>query len=95
MTRKDLIEAVAIKSSVPKCKTEAVLASLMETIEQAARHDESVHIPNFGIFRPQRRKPRRVVHIKTGQVLMSGEFYTVIFRASRSLRFPRPRKTCP
>lgn len=85
MTKKELIEKVAIDNGITKKDTEAIINSVFNTIIETSKTDK-VNIAGFGIFQTKVSAAREGVNPFTKEPMQIAESTTVKFRTAKSFK---------
>jgi DNA-binding protein HU-beta len=86
MSKKDLIEAVAAATELPKDKAGVAVDAVIAHIEGSMRKGEEVRIPGFGTFKVSERKARKARNPQTGVEMMLKASRVPKFQASKTLK---------
>ena len=85
MNKSDLIEKVSKQTGLAKSKTNDVINSVMESIQQSLSKGKKVTLVGFGTFDVAKRKARKGRNPKTGQVINIAAKKVARFRAGSTL----------
>ncbi len=86
MTKAELVAQIATKSNVPKKGVEAVLKSLIESVQQALKKEGQIRLDGLGTFRVMERKARTGVNPRTGAKIKIPATKAPAFRAAKALK---------
>lgn len=86
MTKRDLIEKIAIKLGLTQREVRAVTLSLLKKMAEALEAGESVTLRSFGIFEIRSRKARTGRDIRAGKPVPIPSHKVIYFRAGKRLR---------
>jgi len=86
MSKKDLIDAVAVAAELPKDKAGAAVEAVIRHIEKTMQNGEEVRIPGFGTFKVASRKARKARNPQTGVEMMLEASRVPKFTASKNLK---------
>lgn len=86
MTKAELVSEIAKKTEVTKKGVEAVLKSLVETVQQALKKDGQMRLGGLGTFRVVQRKARTGVNPQTRAKIKIPATKAPAFRASTALK---------
>jgi nucleoid DNA-binding protein len=85
MTKRDLVDAVALKTERAKADVETVLDSVLEVIVGALHANERVDLRGFGSFTVKARSARQGRNPRTGEALTIAAKRDASFKASHEL----------
>lgn len=85
MTKQQIIEAVARKTTHAKADIEVVLDSVLEVIAGALQANERVDLRGFGSFSVKERKARQGCNPRTGETITIAAKRDPGFKASKEL----------
>jgi nucleoid DNA-binding protein len=85
MTKAQLIEAVASKTSREKPEVEAVLESVLGTIAEALHANQRVDLRGFGSFVVKDKKERQGRNPRTGETITIAAKRDASFKAGKEL----------
>ena len=86
MVKTDLVDAIAIRSGVPRVTIRKMLDVLPEVFTEALMDKDDVRLANFGTFKAVTRAPRRARNMRTGTEMMLPETTVVKFVPSANLK---------
>jgi len=86
MSKKDLIEAVAVKTEMTREKAGVAVDAVIAHIEDTMKKGEEVRIPGFGTFKVANRKARKARNPQTGADMMLKAARVPKFQASKNLK---------
>jgi DNA-binding protein HU-beta len=86
MSKKDLIDAVAIAAELTKDKANVVVDAVINHIGETMKKGEEVRIPGFGTFKVANRKERKARNPQTGVEMMLKASRVPKFQASKALK---------
>jgi DNA-binding protein HU-beta len=86
MSKKDLIDAVAIAAELSKEKASVAVDAMINHIEKTMKNGEEVRIPGFGTFKVANRAARKARNPQTGVEMMLKASRVPKFTASKNLR---------
>jgi DNA-binding protein HU-beta len=86
MSKKDLIDAVAVATELSKDKAGAAVEAVIKHIEMTMKNGEEVRIPGFGTFKVAARKARKARNPQTGVEMMLKASRVPKFQASKNLK---------
>lgn len=86
MSKKDLIEAVAVKTEMTREKAGVAVDAVIAHIEDSMKKGEEVRIPGFGTFKVANRKARKARNPQTGAEMMLKAAKVPKFQASKTLK---------
>jgi DNA-binding protein HU-beta len=86
MSKKDLIDAVAAATELPKDKAGVAVDAVIAHIEGSMRKGEEVRIPGFGTFKVAQRAARKARNPQTGVEMMLKASRVPKFQASKNLK---------
>ncbi len=86
MTKAELVSEIAKKTNVTKKGVEAVLKSLMESVQQALKKDGQIRLDGLGTFRVIERKARTGVNPQTRAKIKIPATKAPAFRAGKALK---------
>ncbi len=86
MTKSELIAQMAKKTNVNKKGVEAVLKSLIETVQLALKKDGQIRLDGLGTFRVIERKARTGINPQTRAKMKIPAKKAPAFRAAKALR---------
>ncbi len=85
MTKRDIIEHVHKTTGLPKLLIKDVINEALQIIKETLQKGEHVKIVRFGKWQPVLRKPKRVKHPATGEIIQVPAYATVTFKPSREI----------
>ncbi len=80
MTIKDLARILVARHQIESSDAERFVQAIVEVINEGLQRDKLVKIKGFGSFKLQTVKERTSVNINTGEKVVIGEHYRVIFQ---------------
>lgn len=86
MTKAELIAEIAEKTSVTKKGVEAVLKSLIDSVQQALKKDGQIRLDGLGTFKVVQRKARTGVNPQTKAKIKIPAKKAPAFRAAKALK---------
>lgn len=87
MTKTDLIEKVAMKTSgLTKKQTEIIINMLFDSIKEALATGDKIEIRGFGSFRIRSRRNREGRNPKTGEAVVVPQKRVPFFKAGKELK---------
>jgi DNA-binding protein HU-beta len=86
MSKKDLIEAVAVATELPKDKALIAVDAVIAHIEGSMKKGEEVRIPGFGTFKVTQRAARKARNPQTGVEMDVKASRVPKFQASKTLK---------
>jgi DNA-binding protein HU-beta len=86
MTKTELINAVAEKSSMTKKDSDAAVSAMLEAITEALTNGESVALVGFGTFEVRTRAARQGVNPRTKESMLIPESKLPAFKAGKALK---------
>ncbi|GAB5047584.1 HU family DNA-binding protein [Thermodesulfovibrio sp. TK110] len=86
MTKTDFISTVAKKSGITKKDAMKVVNSVLETIKELAKKDDTLKLPGFGTFKVVTRKARNARNPKTGELVKVPQKKLLRFTPTLELR---------
>ena len=86
MTKKDVINSMAEKTSLTKKDAEKALNALVETIEESMVKGEEVAFVGFGKFEIKERAERIARNPRTGEEIKVPAKKVVTFKAGKTLQ---------
>ncbi|WP_275054815.1 HU family DNA-binding protein [Comamonas testosteroni] len=69
MNRSELVEILATKNNLSKAATNAVLETLIDTVQTAVKKGDAVQLVGFGTFKQAKRAARTGKNPSTGESL--------------------------
>ena len=69
MNKSQLVSAVSDKTDITKSDVEVVIASVINTIEDAVKSGDQVQLIGFGTFKPIKRAARTGKNPQTGKTM--------------------------
>ena len=85
MTKREVVEAVALKTENAKADVERVLDSVLEVITGALHANERVVLRGFGSFAVKSKTARQGRNPRTGETIMIAAKRDASFKASSEL----------
>jgi DNA-binding protein HU-beta len=86
MTKAELVETIAAQTHMTKKAAAQVLDLVFSKIGHAVRSDNRFSYPGFGTWSLRSRKPRKVRHPQTNEVMKLKAYRTVGFRPAKELK---------
>ncbi|HEX6001516.1 MAG TPA: HU family DNA-binding protein [Hyphomicrobiaceae bacterium] len=86
MSKKDLIEAVAEATELPREKAGVAVDAIIAHIEGSMKKGEEVRIPGFGTFKVAQRAARKARNPQTGVEMDVKASRVPKFQASKTLK---------
>lgn len=86
MNRKELIDALALKTDSSKAEAERNIAAIIEIITESLKKGDSVSLVGFGSFEVRQRAARTGRNPKTGAELSIKESKQPAFKAGANLK---------
>jgi DNA-binding protein HU-beta len=86
MSKKDLIEAVAVATELPRDKAGIAVDAIIAHIEGSMKKGEEVRIPGFGTFKVTQRAARKARNPQTGMEMDVKASRVPKFQASKTLK---------
>jgi DNA-binding protein HU-beta len=86
MSKKDLIEAVAVATELPRDKAGIAVDAIIAHIEGSMKKGEEVRIPGFGTFKVTQRAARKARNPQTGVEMDVKASRVPKFQASKNLK---------
>jgi DNA-binding protein HU-beta len=86
MTRIELIAQAAERAGVPKETVKASLEALVTVITDAMARGEEVKLKGFGTFGARARRPSQRSHLKTHQLISTGNKVMPRFKPGKLLK---------
>jgi DNA-binding protein HU-beta len=86
MSKKDLIEAVAVKTDMTRDKATVAVDAIIAHIEDSMKKGEEVRIPGFGTFKVAQRAARKARNPQTGVEMDVKAARVPKFQASKTLK---------
>ena len=86
MSKKDLIEAVAVKTEMTREKAGVAVDAVIAHIEDSMKKGEEVRIPGFGTFKVAQRAARKARNPQTGVEMTLKASRVPKFQASKNLK---------
>ena len=86
MSKKDLIDAVAVATELSKEKAGVAVDAMIAHIEASMKKGEEVRIPGFGTFKVRKRRSRMARNPRTGDPVEVPARAVPIFKPSKDLR---------
>ena len=86
MSKKDLIDAVAVATELSKDKAGAAVEAVIKHIEKTMKDGQEVRIPGFGTFKVANRKARKARNPQTGEEITIKPSKQPRFRAGKQLK---------
>jgi DNA-binding protein HU-beta len=84
--KKDLADAVQDKLGITKSQAEDAIETVISTIIDALRKEETVSIAGLGIFAVKDRKAREARNPRTGEAIHVPAMKTPKFRPAKALK---------
>ena len=86
MTKSELIEAVSLKTSLPKKRAEDIVNAVFETMSTALMEDQRIEVRGFGSFSIRTYDARVGRNPRTGEAVEVDEKKSVHFKVGKELR---------
>ena len=86
MNRKELVDALATKTSLSKTDTDRAIGALLEIISDTLKKGESLSLVGFGSFEVRKRAARTGRNPKTGEELKIKAAKVPAFKAGATLK---------
>ncbi len=86
MNRKELVDALATKTSLSKADTDRAIGALLEIISDTLKKGESLSLVGFGSFEVRKRAARTGRNPKTGEELKIKAAKVPAFKAGATLK---------
>lgn len=86
MNKPELIDAIAEKTNLKKKEAEAVVESLIESIEEALKNGDKVTLIGFGTFGTRKRAGRKGINPKTGEAIEIPAKVVPYFKPGKNLK---------
>ena len=86
MTRKELIDEVAIRSNLPRKDVERIIEGAFRQMIRALKRGDQVQILGFGTFKVKDRKARTVLNPRTGEPMEIPACKVTTFTSGQSLK---------
>ena len=86
MNRADLVATLAAKNDLSKTAANAVLDTLIETIQTAVKKGDAVQLVGFGTFQVRKRAARTGRNPKTGETIKINASKNPAFKAGKALK---------
>ena len=86
MNRKELVDALAAKTSLSKADTDHAIGALLEIISDTLKRGESLSLVGFGSFEVRSRAARTGRNPKTGEELKIKAAKVPAFKAGATLK---------
>ena len=83
MTKKNLVRRIADDLDRTELETKLIVQKTLDAIINILATEGRVELRNFGVFEVRRRKPRQARNPRTGEKVMVGERFTVMFKPGR------------
>ena len=86
MNRKELVDALAAKTSLSKADTDRAISALIEIISDTLKTGDSLSLIGFGTFEVRKRAARTGRNPKTGEELKIKASKVPAFKAGTALK---------
>lgn len=86
MSKKDLVDAVAEATQLPKDKAAVAVDAFITHIENSMKNGAEVRIPKFGTFKVSNRAARKARNPQTGAEMMLKASRVPKFQAAKNLK---------
>ena len=86
MNRTELVASIAEKSGITKKDAEAVLSATLDSIAEALKKGDKVHLVGFGTFEIRERAERKGRNPSTGAEITIAAAKTPAFKAGKALK---------
>ncbi|MCW8837619.1 MAG: HU family DNA-binding protein [Thiovulaceae bacterium] len=82
MTKKELINVAAEKSSLTQTESKELLDATIDVIEGYLSRKKSLTIPHFGTFDIRKSKEHRFFNLAKSKIMMAPQKYSIFFHIS-------------
>ena len=82
MTKKELINIAAKKSSLTQVESKELLDTTINVLEDYLSAKKSITIPHFGTFDVRKSKEHRFFNIAKAKIMMAPQKYSIYFHIS-------------
>ena len=82
MTKKELINSAAEKSSLTQAQSKDILDATINILEGYLSTKNSINIPHFGTFDVRKSKEHRFFNIAKAKIMMAPQKYSIFFHIS-------------
>jgi integration host factor subunit beta len=86
MTKSDLIEAVAGRTTITKSRAEAVVNCVFDAMTDALKNGEGIEVRGFGSFTVRQYKPYNGRNPRNGEAVHVASKRVPFFKAGKELR---------
>jgi len=86
MTKSDLIEAVASRTTITRSRAEAVVSCVFDAMADALKNGEGIEVRGFGSFTVRQYKPYDGRNPKTGEAVHVASKRLPFFKVGRELK---------
>jgi len=86
MTKSELVEAVAERSTISKNQAESIVNRIFDTMFAALEHGDGIELRGFGTFSVRKYKPYNGRNPKSGKVVSVPEKRLPFFRVGKALK---------
>ena len=86
MNKKEIIDAVALKSGLKKTEAEQALNALLDAMTEALAKGDKIQLTGFGSFEVKNRAERTGRNPRTGENVLIEASSTVQFHAGKALK---------
>jgi len=83
MTKKDIVRRIADELDRTELETKLIVQKTLDAIVNVLAEEGRVELRNFGVFVVKKRKSRLGRNPWTGEKIMVGERFTVVFKPGR------------
>jgi len=86
VTKRNLVEKVAIRTGLTQVDTKIVLESFLDALANSLEHGNGIEIRGFGRFKIREKKPRTARNPRTNEVIEVKAGIKPIFEPSQELK---------
>ena len=86
MNKSELVAAVQEATQLKKKDAEAAVVAFVDTIKEALKKGEKVHLIGFGTFESKKRPARVARNPRTGEEIKVKASNAPVFKASKALK---------
>ena len=86
ITKKDLVDEIAMHTGLTQVDTKIVVESLLDSIITSLCSGKNIEIRGFGRFKIKKKKPRIARNPRTGETVYVLEGLKPVFEASKELK---------
>ena len=83
MTKRDIADRIADELGCSQLEIMQIVQKTLDAVINVLIEEGRVELRNFGVFAVKKRKPRLARNVRTGEKVMVGERFRVIFKAGR------------